>query len=164
MRYAFTLDGRTHHVTVEEHADGPRFVVDGDTFTPDVDADGRTVTVRVGDDSFTFDLGNEQVHLGPNVLDVQVQRAKPVLLRAGGKGRKASGQVKPPMPGKVVEVHVREGDQVNEGDPLLVLEAMKMQNDLKSPIAGTVQKVQVKPGQNVEAATVMVVIEPESTD
>ncbi len=80
-------------------------------------------------------------------------------MRAGG--RKADGRVKPPMPGKVVEVKVKEGQEVQEGDVLLVLEAMKMQNDLKAPMAGTVGKVHVSDGTNVEATTVLMEIVPK---
>ena len=163
MRYAFTVDGRTHNVLVEEHADGPRFVVDGETFQPAVvRTEAGHYEVTLDGTSFTFVLESGRIQLGPHPLDVAIQRARPVLQRAGGKGRRGDGQVKPPMPGKVVEVHVKEGDAISEGDPLLVLEAMKMQNDLKSPVSGIVTKVNVADGQNVEATTVMVVIEPEA--
>ncbi len=54
-----------------------------------------------------------------------------------------------PMPGKIVEVLVNEGDTVTVGDTLLILEAMKMQNEILSEVSGAVAKVHVKPGQNV---------------
>jgi biotin carboxyl carrier protein len=66
------------------------------------------------------------------------------------------------MPGKIVEVKVREGQEVKEGDVLCVLEAMKMQNDLKSPVSGKVARVHVQDGANVEATTVLVEVEPAS--
>ncbi len=161
MRYAFTLDGRTHHVTLEEHADGPRFVVDGDTFEPQVERLGKG-HYKVTLDGQTFEFGVEHglVHEGPHVLDVEIRRAKPILQRAGGRGSRGDGRIKPPMPGKIVEVHVKEGDAVTEGMVLVVLEAMKMQNDIKSPFAGTVTKVHVQAGSNVESASVMLELEP----
>ena len=165
MRYAFLLDGKEHHVTLEEHADGPKFLIDGDAFQPEVmpQGDGR-FQVTLGDASFTFRLEDGSIQLGEQTLDVEVKRAKPVLQRAGGKGKRGQGTIKPPMPGKVVEVHVREGDEVTEGTPLLVLEAMKMQNDLKSAVAGVVKSVKGKAGQNVEATTVLVEIEPKADE
>jgi glutaconyl-CoA/methylmalonyl-CoA decarboxylase subunit gamma len=81
-------------------------------------------------------------------------------VRKGGAGRKSDGRIKPPMPGKVVEVKVKEGQDVAEGDVLVVLEAMKMQNDLKSPLAGKVRRVHVQDGANVEASTVLVELDP----
>ncbi len=163
MRYAFTLDGRTHHVTLEEHADGPRFVVEGEAFTPDVKSTGKgTYEVTLDGSTFEFHIHNGIVSMGPHPLDLEVRRAKPELVRAGGAGKRGEGRIKPPMPGKVVEVHVKVGQEVAEGEVLLVLEAMKMQNDVKSPIAGIVEKVHVQDGANVDAATVMLEIAPES--
>ena len=159
MRFAFVLDGRTYHVTFEEHADGPRLLVDGEVFQPTVatGADGTKVTVA--GETFAFRVEQGRVLYGPRPLDVDIRRARPQLVRRGGKGRRADGAIKPPMPGKVLEVHVKEGDAVSEGAILLVLEAMKMQNDLKSPMAGVVRKVHVKGGQNVEATTVLLEID-----
>lgn len=165
MRYAFKLDGRTHYVQLEEHAEGPRFVVAGTGFRPDVRRLGRGhYRVLLDGETFEFRVEDGNILLGHNVLDLEVRRAKPELVRAGGAGRRADGKVKPPMPGKVVEVHVKEGEQVEEGKVLLVLEAMKMQNDLRSPLSGTVRRVHVSPGANVEATTVLVEIEPEAAE
>lgn len=72
-----------------------------------------------------------------------------------------SGEVsiKAPMPGLVTIVRVQVGDQVEQGDRLVVLEAMKMENELKSPRAGTVKAVNVSAGQTVEQNKVLVVLE-----
>lgn len=163
MRYAITIDGHTHHVTIEDHADGPKFLVDDEAFEPTVERNGAGTIIQLGKQRFSFQIDGQTVTHENKPIDLEIRRARPQIVRAGGKGRKNSGQIKPPMPGKVVEIHVAEGDAVEEGAPILVLEAMKMQNDLKSPVAGTVAKVHVKPGQNVEATTVMVEIEPEAT-
>lgn len=165
MRYGFKLDGRTHYVQLEEHAEGPKFVVEGTNFEPVVEKLGKGhYAVTVGGESFEFRVEDGNLLLGHTVLDLEVRRAKPELVRAGGAGRRADGKVKPPMPGKVVEVHVKEGELVQEGSVILVLEAMKMQNDLKSPVTGTVSRVHVSSGANVEASTVLVEIEPESPE
>jgi glutaconyl-CoA/methylmalonyl-CoA decarboxylase subunit gamma len=54
-----------------------------------------------------------------------------------------------PMPGKIVEILVNEGDKINAGDPVLILEAMKMQNEIQASISGIVTSISVKPGQTV---------------
>ena len=161
MRYSFQLGTRLHHVTLEEHADGPRFVVDGTAYQPKVKSLGKGhYKVTVGDRTYDFTVANGRVSEGPRQLDLEVRRARPELVRKNAGGRRADGKVKPPMPGKVVEVKVKEGQQVNEGDVLCVLEAMKMQNDLKSPVAGKVVRVHVQDGANVEATTILVEVEP----
>ncbi len=163
MRYGFKLDGRTHYVHLEEHAEGAKFVIEGTSFQPDVErlSPGH-YRVSLNDKTFEFRVEDGNILLDRTVLDLEVRRAKPELVRAGGAGRRKEGKVKPPMPGKIVEVHVKEGDTVEEGSTILVLEAMKMQNDLKSPLTGTVSRVHVSAGANVEATTVMVEIEPAS--
>ena len=165
MRYAFDLDGLRHYVQLEEHAQGPRFVVEGTAFEPTVEALGKgRYKVTLDGQTYEFRMAAGHVHEDGAALDLRIQRAKPELVRAGGKGRRGDGRIKPPMPGRIVEVQCKVGDEVKEGSPLVVLEAMKMQNDLKSPLAGIVTQVHVKPGQNVEAATVMVEIEPKGDE
>jgi biotin carboxyl carrier protein len=156
-----SIAGRTHHVTLEEHASGPRYVVDGTAFEPKVKVLGKgRYQVQVDGKSFEFAVHNGLVSEGPRPLDLEVRRARPELVRKNAGGRKSDGRVKPPMPGKIVEVKVKEGQVVQEGDVLCVLEAMKMQNDLKSPMAGKVTRVHVADGANVEATTVLVELEP----
>ncbi len=54
-----------------------------------------------------------------------------------------------PMPGKIVEVLVREGSEISRGEPLLILEAMKMQNEISCPVAGKVKAINARAGENV---------------
>jgi biotin carboxyl carrier protein len=63
------------------------------------------------------------------------------------------------MPGVVVAIHAREGDEVAAEAPLVVLEAMKMQNALTSPARGTVRRIHVRPGQTVEGDALLVLLE-----
>lgn len=160
MRYSFQLGGREHFVTMEEHADGPKFCIGDTCYEPKVKAIGKGhYKVTLGPKEFEFTIRNGVVSEGPRALDLEVRRARPELARSRAGGRKQDGRIKPPMPGKVVEVKVKEGQVVAAGDVLLVLEAMKMQNDLKAPLAGKVVKVHVSDGMNVEATTVMVELE-----
>jgi biotin carboxyl carrier protein len=64
-----------------------------------------------------------------------------------------------PMPGMIVSINCSPGDKVNKGDPLLVMEAMKMENDIKSPLAGTVKNIKIAAGQNVDKGQVLVEFE-----
>ncbi len=68
-------------------------------------------------------------------------------------------EVKAPMVGKILRVSVNVGDKVEEGDEVVVLEAMKMEMPIPSPASGTVKEIKVKEGDNVETDQVLVVLE-----
>ena len=161
MRYSFRLGNREHFVTMEEHADGPKFCIGETCYEPKVKALGKGhYQVTLGAKKFEFSVNNGIVMEGASQLDLEVRRALPELVRRNAASRRNDGRVKPPMPGKIVEVRVKEGQDVKEGDVLCVLEAMKMQNDLKSPLSGKVLRIHVQDGANVEASTVLVELAP----
>ena len=64
-----------------------------------------------------------------------------------------------PMPGIILSIAVKEGDQVNAGDAILVLEAMKMENEIHAPRSGTVKKIHVSAGSEVRAGSELIEIE-----
>jgi biotin carboxyl carrier protein len=74
----------------------------------------------------------------------------------GGGGNLSSG-----MPGKIVKIFVKPGDQVKEGDPLLIMEAMKMENEMRAGAAVKVKDVLVKAGDNVESGATLVTFEKQ---
>lgn len=73
-------------------------------------------------------------------------------------GSAAAGAVTAPMPGNIVGVKVKPGDQVKAGQVVVVLEAMKMENEITAPVDGTVKEVAVKEGQTVQSGEPMVVL------
>jgi biotin carboxyl carrier protein len=76
------------------------------------------------------------------------------------KGISTAEYVRAPMPGKIIDVLVREGSIVQRGEPLVILEAMKMQNEILSPANGTVVKISAKPNTNVMKDDLLVEIKP----
>jgi biotin carboxyl carrier protein len=74
------------------------------------------------------------------------------------KGRAENESVKAPMPGKLIDVCVREGSEILRGEPIVILEAMKMQNEIQSPVNGTVIKVLARPNSNVMKDDILVEI------
>ena len=97
-------------------------------------------------------------------IEIPNAQAAPRARRGGGSKKKKSGTVSANIPGKVVTVEVKEGDVVKEGQVILILEAMKMQNEIQAPVDGTVVSVACEEGQAIEANIPLVVIEPDSTE
>jgi acetyl/propionyl-CoA carboxylase alpha subunit len=82
---------------------------------------------------------------------VEDEREKRLRAAAGGKvSDSGEYHMKAPMPGMVVSIPVEEGQKIEQGQVLVILESMKMQNELKSPRAGTVGRIRIKPGESVE--------------
>ena len=98
------------------------------------------------------------------IIEVPNAQAAPRARRGVGAKKKKSGTVSASIPGKVVTVEVKKGDVVKEGQVILILEAMKMQNEIQAPVDGTVINVACEEGQAIEANVPLVVIEPEPTD
>ena len=88
----------------------------------------------------------------------------PKKRRASGGKSKKSGKVSANIPGKVVTVEVSVGDEVTEGQVVMILEAMKMQNEIQAPIAGTVTEVHCEEGQSIEANIPLLVITPPPSE
>jgi len=105
-------------------------------------------------------LGELHVVIGSARYAVDVQDPRSLRTRRAAAGAEAGPQkVNAAMPGKIVRIMVKEKDEVAAGQPLLVMEAMKMQNEIKSPKAGKVQRVLTSEGSTVNAGDPLAVIE-----
>ena len=119
-------------------------LIDGVSYVADVaDRDGACV-VGVAEETYLIRL-EEETRYGIRTKGVAAAGAGPQTLTA-------------PLPGRITHVAVRTGDTVVAGDTLLVIEAMKMENELRAGAPGTVTEVRVSPGQAVNAGDVLVVI------
>ncbi|HEV2084196.1 MAG TPA: biotin/lipoyl-containing protein [Gemmatimonadales bacterium] len=165
MKYVVLLDGQT----IEVEVDGDRVTVDGRAHSATLGVisgtplrqlliDGRPLTLSVEA------IGRGRWALTPKgerwEMEVLDERTRHIRSLAGaGDQRRAPGVLKAPMPGLVVRVQVQPGEQVAAGDPLVVLEAMKMENELKAGAPGVVKAVRVAPGEAVEKGQVLVEFE-----
>jgi biotin carboxyl carrier protein len=138
------IDGREHIVDARG--------VDGFFYSLLIDGLSYEVTVEENAKGFRVQVGTESV---------EVFRSDPLGAPELGKGRGSAEArtISAFMPGKVVRVLVKPGDEVAEGQPLLVLEAMKMENEVLAPAAGTVTRVEVTPGSTVEGGAALLVLE-----
>jgi len=164
MKYFVTLGAVSHEIVV----DGETVTIDGTPSRARIEMvhgtpvchlalDGRShtfaVTANGGGTWILIDRGE------PVEVDVQDERTRHIRSLVGaGKAQAGSGAVKAPMPGLVVKVLVESGNSVSAGQGLVVLEAMKMENEIKAAAAGVVETVSVRAGQAVEKGAVLVVL------
>jgi biotin carboxyl carrier protein len=93
-------------------------------------------------------------------VDALDERARAIRdLGAAVAGAQGPAPVVAPMPGLIVRLHVQVGDTVTAGQPMVVMEAMKMENELRAPAAGVVKSITAQPGKAVEKGTVLVELE-----
>jgi biotin carboxyl carrier protein len=99
------------------------------------------------------------IKINGRIYAVEVKDRFDVLLEKMGMTATASGKVnniKAPMPGLIIDLKVKSGDTVKQGDPLLILEAMKMENIIKCPGEAVVKSVKIKKGDSVEKNQVLI--------
>ncbi len=156
MRYVATINEREFVVEIvdEQHVnvDGVPYRVDfepvGDQPVCSLIVDGQSYNAHVYPEEDGW-----QVLFQGDLYSVRVEDEREKRLRSalgGGPADSVEFHLKAPMPGLVVAVPVSEGQGIEKGDVLLVLESMKMQNELKSPRAGTIVRVRVEVGDRVE--------------
>ena len=169
-RYVMDIDGERRHVVVAREGDETSVRVDEGAMTP-VDfrtvMNGKALSVRfggrlhlvhlTGTDSqggVAATIGGRPVSL--TVMDELKAQALESLGPAAGGGTIAAD-----IPGLVVEVKVKVGQIVHQGEPVIVVEAMKMQNEMAAAVTGTVKEIPVETGQSVNPGDPLVIIEPE---
>jgi biotin carboxyl carrier protein len=166
MKYVATISGRATVVEVTGGDDGHyRLTIEDEVWEVDARLTAQGFcSLLVGGVSYVADVvdrdGTCVVDVAGESYDILVEEQTRWIIRTRG-GAAAGGQgqtLTAPLPGKITHVAVRVGDQVGPGDTLLVIEAMKMENEFKASAAGTVTEVRVQPGQAVNPGDVLVVV------
>jgi biotin carboxyl carrier protein len=143
-RYTVTVDGRTFDVDwPSSGAPFSSLLVDGRSYTIGLEPRSGGYRVIVGSDAFVVDLAEA------------TRAAAPAAVRAP----QGPARLTAPMPGRIVRVLVEPGQAVEFGQGLVVMEAMKMENELRSPRTGRVVEVRVGERQTVETGVLLVVVE-----
>lgn len=164
MKYHVTLRNRTYVIDV----DGGAVTVDGERLEAHWAAVPGTPLIHLllGKDSWTIScqpLDGRRWAFGAAgerfELEVQDDRSRQIEALTGlGKKPVVGGVVKAPMPGLVVRVEVTQGQAVEAGEGLVVVEAMKMENELRAPSRGVVEQIHVSAGQRVEKGAPLVTL------
>ncbi len=160
--------GETRTVGLEElGANQFEVTIDGVAVHVDVARSGRTIYSIIEDGKQFEVMIDEQgargfdVLVGGQLLHLQAYDERSKLLASTAKPVIAGPQrIEAEMPGKVVKIVAQAGATVQEGEGILILEAMKMENEIKSPIDGVVKEISVAEGQTVESGAQLFVVEP----
>jgi biotin carboxyl carrier protein len=166
MHYVAVCGGQEHSIEITETGpehyvltfEGRRIEVDARQITP------TSLSLLMGESVYTAEIEpvNDTVTVrghavGVEVLDLRRMRLRRAKDSVAGEGGPAA--IGAPMPGKVVAVLVQEGQSVEAGQGLVVVEAMKMENELRAPKAGVVRKLTAKVGAAVESGASLCLIE-----
>jgi biotin carboxyl carrier protein len=165
MKLTVELDGSTLPLEIEHSGDEWRFRLDGGA--------ERSALVRIAEpqvysvllDGRVYDARVEQaedrtiVVIAGRRFEIGMRDPRRWSRKSGAAGHEGRQNLLAPMPGKVVRVLVAAGDAVERGQGLLVVEAMKMQNEMKAAKAGRVVSIQARPGATVSAGEVLATIE-----
>jgi biotin carboxyl carrier protein len=164
MLYDVNIDGRNHRLELSRadgrwtcRVDGRDLEVDAVLVHPDV------MSLRIG--NTVYEVKSERVAdelrvwVGSRSFAAEVRDPRSLRGRARAADDHGPKTIVAPMPGKVVRLLVNQGDAVESGAGVAVVEAMKMQNEIKSPKKGTIQKILVSEGSAVNAGDVLVIVE-----
>jgi biotin carboxyl carrier protein len=163
MKYVTTLNGKTFEIDIDK--DG-NLLVNGERREVDFLAlEESLFNIVMQNRSYELVIeerdGEYEVLVRGRLYSGEVLDERAQLLRSQRSGSaNMSGEIsiKSPMPGLVVSILVHEGQTVVQGQTLVVLESMKMQNELKAPREGVVQRISAQPGQTVEQGKLLVTI------
>lgn len=166
MKFEAIIDDETTELELSENSGKVQFEDESRSYSFIRQENGRYL-LRMGTklhkiDNVEFDKHTVTFTLDGNWHSVEVRNEQDLLLdRLGFKapGEIGKGELNAPMPGKILEVLVSEGDQVELGDPVAILEAMKMENELKAPVSGVISSIAVSEGDSLEKDALILKVE-----
>jgi biotin carboxyl carrier protein len=167
LAFIAKLGERDYTIEIEEieksvyrlSIDGNELLVDGrktglNNYSLIIDRRSFEVDVDVSEDEYRVLVDGRSYHI--RLVDERRMRLGAIQSGIEAQGRQ---EISVPMPGKVVAVLVNEGDRVEKGQGLVIVEAMKMENEVRSPINGEIKEIRTKAGETVEAGKILLVVE-----
>lgn len=161
MKKILHINGCAFDVDIEDGSDQLRVLVNDKPHTIDISKSQHNGFASLIVDGESFEVFCEQKGEAHYLLWVGQHRYEVKFGAAFGvtEEEEAISVIHAPMPGLIAKLNVKEKDIVAKGDSLLILEAMKMQNDLKSPRDGTVQEILIKEGEKVGLQDKLIILE-----
>jgi biotin carboxyl carrier protein len=167
MKWVIRGGGSSHDVEVQRRGDEYAVEIDGETYDLElVRLDGAVASLRFPSNGRSLQVsyhrganGSWRVAVGQREFDFDVLTPSEAVEAVSGARESGSSQLTAPIPGKVVAVKVEVGDQVEPDQALVVLEAMKMENELAAEQSGKVAAVHAAAGDTVEGGEVLIELE-----
>lgn len=165
--YRIKVNGTIYAVTADTTGEGRlRVVVDGESFEIDSLSNGNMPAWLIHSDDETVRAyarmqdSNVNVWLRGLTFTASVQPVTGTMV-ASEKSRQEqfSGEIRAQMPGRITGILVKAGELVEAGTPLLILEAMKMQNEITSPVAGRIASIRAHEGESVKKGSVLLILD-----
>ncbi len=168
MKLIAQLNNEKHEIVLKQNGvnvsaeiDGRHFELEAHEVEPNVfllKHDNQVYQIFVApnekpDEPFLVNFGNS---------DFEIKLSDPKRMRhSAGASENADGaaEIKTAMPGKVVRILVEQGAEIRQGDGVIIVEAMKMQNEMKAPKDGTIKEIRVREGATVNAGDILAIIE-----
>lgn len=158
MKYTVKSD-KPYSIEIEKEnnlSDQFKIDVDGKSFDVKIKEyhpNGRIKTLLVNNEVLPIEVARhadgfpKMIYLNGLPFDVEIEKIKSVSQKAKPSQRVISGDIKSSLPGQVLSISVEVGDEVKKGQPLIILESMKMENEILAPKSGKIKVVHVVPGQ-----------------
>jgi len=155
-------NGRRYAVEVTSRNGSFLVSVDGRQRAVDVKEIGGVLSLLIGVKSYEVALAGSTVHVDGIPVEVAIAADRPFWAKgtvSSSSGAEGPQRIVAPMPGKIVKLLVKPGDRVEPRQGLVVVEAMKMENELRARAAGAVKEVRAVEGTTVEAGAILVILE-----
>jgi biotin carboxyl carrier protein len=165
MKYEVLIEGHPHQVELERADKGYECIVDGERFALDVVMTARDVlSIIHGGRHYEAKreyslLGDTHVIIGSERFHAEVRDPRSLRSRIAAGQVAGPAKIIAPMPGKIVRLIANEGEEVEIGQGLVVVEAMKMQNEIRSTKKGKVTRIAVKEASAVNAGDLLAIVE-----
>lgn len=166
MEYEFSVEGKRCKVSLETKGSAIRAVIDGKRFEADVCRPApNTISILAGGRSYLAHFATEgrTIHVAVGASRFVLEEPHADAACGATKDKVAAAferTVKAPMPGQVTKVNVEEGAEVQPGDILVTVEAMKMEHAMRAQVPAVVEKVHVRAGQQVDAFQPLLELRP----
>lgn len=168
MEFEFTVSGKTHKISVE--LKGEHYIIDTGNTKLDVNCQSiseNCISFLIGNSTYTVYIASSEnkrfLSIGGEQFCIEEKEAVSEQKISAGAGP-VGNTVSSLMPGQVVKINIAEGEGVEENQTLVIVEAMKMENELKAPIKGVVKKIYFSQGDLVDAGKTIVELTPAKTE
>ena len=168
MKLTAEIDNEKHEIALNQNGENISAEIDGRVYELEAhEVESNVYLIKHNNQIYQIFVAPQEnedepfsVNAGKNDFEIKLSDPKRMRHSADASGNAAgAAEIKTAMPGKVVRILVEQGAEIRQGDGVIIVEAMKMQNEMKSPKDGIVKEIRVQEGATVNAGDVLAIIE-----